>query len=121
MKKKQVVYTGRPRIRKGDTVVVIAGKDRGATGKVLRVVPAKGRIVIEGVNLVKRATRPNPQKNIKGGIVEREAPISWSNVQLRDPEKGKPTRVSVTRKGGERVRIAKKSGTAIGAEAGESR
>ena len=91
MKKKQPEYTGKTRVRKGDDVVVLAGKDRGAHGKVLRVVPAKGRVVVEGVNLIKRATRPNPQKNIKGGIVEKEAAIAISNVMLRDPETGKPT------------------------------
>ena len=73
MKKKQPEYKGKTTVRKGDDVVVLTGKDRGAHGKVLRVVPAKGRVVVEGVNLIKRATRPNPQKNIKGGIVEKEA------------------------------------------------
>ena len=69
MKKKQPEYKGKLTVRKGDDVVVLTGKNRGAHGKVLRVVPAKGRVVVEGVNLIKRATRPNPQKNIKGGIV----------------------------------------------------
>ena len=113
MKKKQPEYTGKNRVRKGDDVVILAGKDRGAHGKVLRVVPAKGRVVVEGVNLIKRATRPNPQKNIKGGIVEKEAAIAVSNVMLRDPETGKPTRVGIRVEGGERVRYARRSKATI--------
>jgi len=74
-------------IRKNDQVVVRAGKDRGKRGRVLSVVPEKNRVVVEGVNLIKRHTRPNPQKNIKGGIVEREASIHASNVMLVDPER----------------------------------
>ncbi len=103
------------RIRRGDEVVVISGKDRGHAGKVLRVLPAKGRVVVEGANLVKRATRPNPQKNIKGGIVEREAPLQLSNVAMKDPSSGKPTRVGVREEGGQRVRFARKSRTTVSA------
>ncbi len=113
MKKKKAVFTGKLRIRRGDVVVVIAGKDRGASGKVLRVLPAKGRLIVEGVNKIKRATRANPQKNIKGGILEREAPVAVANVQLKDPETGKPTRVGVRTEAGERVRYARKSGTTV--------
>ena len=80
-------------IRKNDTVVVTAGKDRGKRGRVLRVVPDKNRLVVEGVNFISRHTRPNPNKNIKGGIVEREASLHASNVQLVCPECGKTTRV----------------------------
>jgi large subunit ribosomal protein L24 len=87
-----VAVTG-PAIRKNDNVLVIAGRDRGKRGRVLRVVPEKGRVVVEGVNFVKRHTRANPQKNVKGGIVEREAPLSASNVQLVCPECGAPTRI----------------------------
>ncbi len=115
MKKKQPEYKGKTTVRKGDDVVIMTGKNRGAHGKVLRVVPAKGRVVVEGVNLIKRATRPNPQKNIKGGIVEREAAIAISNVMLRDPETGKPTRVGVRVEGGERVRYARRSSATISA------
>ena len=82
MKKKQPTYGGKRRIRKDDVVVVLTGKDRGAQGKVLRVIPDKGRVIVEGVNKIKRATRANPQKNIKGGILEREAPIAISNLML---------------------------------------
>jgi len=80
-------------IRKNDNVVVVAGRDRGKRGRVLRVIPDKTRVVVEGVNFIKRHTRPNPQRNIKGGIVEREASLHVSNVQLVCPECSEPTRV----------------------------
>ena len=80
-------------IRKNDTVVVTTGKDRGKRGRVLKVVADKNRLVVEGVNFIKRHTKANPQRNIKGGIVEREASIDASNVQLVCPECGKRTRV----------------------------
>ena len=80
-------------IRKNDNVVVITGKDRGKRGRVLKVLPEKNRLVVEGVNIIKRHTKPNPQRNIKGGLVEREAPLHASNVQLVCPECGKPTRL----------------------------
>jgi large subunit ribosomal protein L24 len=79
-------------IRKNDMVMVIAGNARGKTGKVLKVYPDRDRVIVEGVNIVKRHTRPN-QKNPQGGIVQREAPIHASNVQLLDPKSSKPTRV----------------------------
>jgi large subunit ribosomal protein L24 len=113
MKKKKAVYTGKSRIRRGDEVVVTSGSDRGASGKILRVLREKGRVVVEGVHMIKRATRPNPQKNIKGGIVEKEAPIAISNVMLKDPGNGKATRVGVRVEGEERVRFAKKSKTTV--------
>ena len=80
-------------VRKNDSVVVMAGRDRGKRGRVLRVIPDKGRVIVEGVNFIKRHTRPNPQRNIKGGIVQREASVSASNVQLVCPECSNPTRV----------------------------
>ena len=96
-------------IRKNDNVVVITGRDRGKRGRVLRVLPAKTRVVVEGVNFVKRHTRPNPQRNIKGGIVEREAALHLSNVQLVCPECSKPTRVGHERRDdGSRVRVCRK-------------
>src|SRR5450759_746837 len=113
MKKKQPTYTGKRRIRKDDVVVVLTGKDRGARGKILKVLPDKGRAVVEGVNKIKRATRGNPQKNIKGGILEREAPIALSNLMHVDPEGGKPTRVGVKKEGEDWVRYAKKSGATV--------
>jgi large subunit ribosomal protein L24 len=96
-------------IRKNDQVVVIAGRDRGKRGRVLRVLPGKGRLVVEGVNFIKRHTRPNPQKNIKGGIVEREAALSASNVQIVCPDCGAPTRIGNRRlDDGRRIRFCRK-------------
>ena len=80
-------------IRKNDNVVVVAGKDRGKRGRVLRLVPAKNRLIVEGANFVKRHTRPNPAQNVKGGVVEREAPLHASNVQLICPDCGAATRI----------------------------
>ena len=101
-------------IRKNDQVIVRAGKDRGKKGRVLSVLPDKNRVVVEGVNLIKRHTRPNPQKNIKGGIVEREAAIHASNVMIVDPDTNEPTRVGKkVLSDGTRVRIGRKSGAVI--------
>ena len=101
-------------IRKNDQVLVRAGKDRGKRGRVLSVIPDKNRVIVEGVNMIKRHTRPNPQKNIKGGIVEREAAIHLSNVMLIDPETSEPTRIgSKTMPDGTRVRIGRKSGAVV--------
>ena len=80
-------------IKKNDNVIVTAGSDRGKRGRVLRVLPDKGRVIVEGVNFIKRHTKANPQKNVKGGIIEREAPLHASNVQLVCPECGATTRV----------------------------
>ena len=96
-------------IRKNDNVLVITGKNRGTRGRVLRVDPVKNRLVVEGVNMIKRHTKPNPQKNIKGGVVEREASVHASNVQLMCPECGKQTRVGRKILGdGRKVRICRK-------------
>lgn len=80
------------KIRKNDNIVVIAGNDRGKTGKVLKVFPKTSRIIIEGINLRKRHTKPN-QKNPQGGIIEKEAPIHVSNVMILDPTNNEPTRI----------------------------
>ena len=96
-------------IRKNDNVVVTTGKDRGKRGRVLKVLPEKNRLVVEGVNFIKRHTRPNPQRQIKGGVMEREAPLHASNVQLLCPECGKPTRLGKKILGdGRKVRICRK-------------
>jgi large subunit ribosomal protein L24 len=96
-------------IRKNDNVVVTTGKDRGKRGRVVRLVPEKNRLVVEGVNIMKRHTRPNPQKNVKGGVVEREAPLHASNVQVVCPECGKPTRIGKKiLDDGRKVRICRK-------------
>ena len=107
------------RIREGDSVLVIAGKDRGKTGKVLRTEPSKHRVFVEGLSMVKRHQRPrsvkDTQKNAQtGGIIEKEGPIDVSNVMLLEPTDNKPTRVGV-RVGddGKRVRYAKRTGNAI--------
>ena len=96
-------------IRKNDNVVVTTGKDRGKRGRVLKVVPVKNRLVVEGVNFIKRHTKPNPQRGVKGGVVEREAPLHASNVQLVCPECGQPTRLGKRILGdGRKVRICRK-------------
>ncbi len=96
-------------IRKNDNVVVTTGKDRGKRGRVVRVVPDKNRLIVEGVNIIKRHTKPNPQRNIKGGLVEREAALHASNVQVVCPECGKPTRIGKKILGdGRKVRICRK-------------
>jgi large subunit ribosomal protein L24 len=96
-------------IRKNDTVVVTTGKDRGKRGRVLKVVTDKNRLVVEGVNFIKRHTKANPQRNIKGGLVEREAPLHASNVQLVCPECGKATRLGRRiLEDGRKVRICRK-------------
>jgi large subunit ribosomal protein L24 len=96
-------------IRKNDNVVVMTGKDRGKRGRVVRVVADKNRLLVEGVNIIKRHTKANPQKNIKGGLVEREAPLHASNVQLLCPECGKPTRIGRKILGdGRKVRVCRK-------------
>ena len=95
-------------IRKNDTVLIITGKDRGKRGRVLKVLPDKNRLIVEGMNLIKRHTRPNPGKNIKGGIVEREASLHASNAQLVCPECGAQTRVGRKILGdGRKVRVCR--------------
>ena len=101
-------------IRKNDNVVVVAGKDRGKRGRVLQVVPDKNRVVVEGVNFIKKHTRPNPQANIKGGIVEREASLHASNVQIVCPECGTPPRIGRQLLGdGRKVRVCRKCDGAV--------
>ncbi|WP_445148907.1 50S ribosomal protein L24 [Baekduia sp. Peel2402] len=100
------------KIRRDDEVVVIAGKDRGKTGKVLKVDPAKERVTVEGINIVKRHQRPLPNApQVEAGVIEREGPIHISNVQLLDPKTKKGTRVGVVREDGKRNRVARGSGT----------
>ena len=102
------------KIRKGDTVEVISGKDAGKRGRVLVVDPVRQRIVIEGVHMIKRHTRPNPQRRIQGGIVEREAPIHVSNVMVISPDSGRPTRVGYKiLEDGRKVRVTKTDGAIL--------
>ena len=99
------------RIKKEDEVVVLAGKDRGKKGKVLGISSGGNRAVVENINMLKRHTRPNPQKNIQGGVVERESPVHLSNLMVICRECGKRTRVSFTRlSDGKKVRECKKCG-----------
>jgi large subunit ribosomal protein L24 len=104
------------KIRKDDTVIVLAGKDKGRSGKVIKVMPKAGRVLVEGVNLAKRHTKPSVGVP-EGGIVSKEAPMAISNVAMRDPKTGKPTRVGFKFVGEgdakRKVRVAKRSGVEI--------
>ncbi|WP_163655165.1 50S ribosomal protein L24 [Listeria sp. PSOL-1] len=99
-------------VKKGDKVQVITGKDKGKSGKVLAAFPKKDRVIVEGINMVKKHTKPS-NINPQGGILNVEAPIHVSNVMLIDPKSGEPTRVGYEVRGDKKVRIAKKSGEAI--------
>jgi large subunit ribosomal protein L24 len=106
------------KIRRDDEVVVISGKDRGKTGRVLRVDPKKSKVYVEGLNIVKRHQRPTQVPNAQraesvGGVIEKEGPIHISNVMLIDPKDKKPTRVGIAREGGSRARVARRSGTQL--------
>jgi large subunit ribosomal protein L24 len=107
------------KIRRDDMVKVIAGKDRGKTGRVLRVDPKAQKVFVEGMNVQKRHIKPRTLQDTQanqstgGGIIEREGPIHISNVMLLDPSSGDPTRVAIKREDGTRVRVAKRSGKEI--------
>ncbi|WP_070121482.1 50S ribosomal protein L24 [Bacillus marinisedimentorum] len=99
-------------VKKGDKVKVISGKDKGKEGIILEAYPKKDRVLVEGVNLVKKHSKPS-QMNPQGGINELEAPIHVSNVMMLDPKSGEPTRVGYKVENGEKVRVAKKSGEVL--------
>ncbi|TVY06652.1 50S ribosomal protein L24 [Paenibacillus cremeus] len=100
-------------VKKEDNVFVITGKDKGKKGRVLAAFPRENRVLVEGVNLIKKHTKPS-QQNPQGGIIEQEAPIHVSNVMLIDPKSGQPTRVGYkVLENGKKVRVAKKSGEVI--------
>ena len=102
------------KVKRNDQVLVIAGKDRGATGKVLKVFPVEGTAIVERINLIKRHTRANPQRQVQGGIIEREAPIRLSNLQVICPECGKTARMGRTRlEDGSGARVCKRCGAVI--------
>ena len=106
------------RLKTGDEVIVIGGKDRGKRGKILRVDPKHERVFIEGLNMIKRHQKPRQVAGAQraeqvGGVIEREGPIHVSNVALADPKEGKPTRVGIELQDGKRLRIARRSGARV--------
>ncbi|MEJ2792128.1 MULTISPECIES: 50S ribosomal protein L24 [Iodobacter] len=103
------------KIRKGDEIIVITGKDNGKRGTVLRVIPAEDRVVVEGVNVVKKHQKPNPMRGVQGGIVEKTMPVHISNVALFNTATGKADRVGFkTLEDGRKVRFFKSSGEVVG-------
>lgn len=101
------------KIKKGDQVIIIAGKDKGAKGEVLKTLPAESRVIVQGVNIATKHTKPS--QLTPGGVEKKELPIHVSNVALADPKSGKPTKVGFkVLKDGKRVRVARKSGETIG-------
>ena len=100
------------KIKKGDQVVILSGDDKGKTGEVVKAMPKEGKVVVQGVNLVKRHTKPS--QTTPGGIVTKEAPINVSNVAVKDPKSGKATKVGYKVENGKKVRVARKSGEVIG-------
>jgi len=103
------------KIRQDDEVIVIAGKDKGRRGKVLKVIPDSKKVLVSGVNIVKKHVRPNPQKNIQGGIVEQEAALDISNIAIYNTATDKADRVGYKVEDGKKTRIYKSSGETIGA------
>ncbi len=100
------------KIKRNDQVIVIAGKDKGKSGRVLRVITEKNRVLVEGVGMIKKHVKPNPQTGRQGGIETREAAIAISNVMLQDSE-GKPTRVGYRIEGDKKIRIARSNGSDV--------
>jgi len=107
------------KIKKGDTVQILSGKDRGKQGRVLEALPRDGKVIVENLNLIKRHTKPRPMRDpsrmgqtqmLPGGVIERPAPIHLSNVMPLDPKDKKPTRVRIVVEDGKRVRVAARSG-----------
>jgi large subunit ribosomal protein L24 len=106
------------RLKTGDEVIVISGKDRGKRGRILRVDPKHQRVFIEGLNMIKRHQKPRQVAGAQraeqvGGVIEREGPIHVSNVALADPKEGKPTRIGIEINDGKRLRIARRSGARV--------
>ena len=114
IKKYKPIVTSKIKIKRGDQVIVIAGKDkdRNKVRRVLRVIADKNRVLVEGAGMIKKHVKPNPQRNIKGGIVEQEAAIHISNVQLVDSD-GKGTRVGFKVDGDKKMRVARSNGGEI--------
>jgi large subunit ribosomal protein L24 len=106
--------TKRAKIKKNDQVVIIAGRDKGKRGRVLEVLPSTGKVKVEGAGMIKKHQRANPQNNRGGGIIDKEAYLDISNVQLIDPDSGKPTRVRYQVEGdGSKSRVAARSGQSL--------
>ncbi|WP_028448402.1 MULTISPECIES: 50S ribosomal protein L24 [Chitinibacter] len=103
------------KIRKGDEVVVLTGKDKGKRGVVVRALPASDRVVVEGVNVVKKHQKPNPMRGVQGGIVELTMPVHVSNVAIFNAKTGKADRVGFKIEDGKKVRVFKSSGEVVGA------
>ena len=103
----------RMKVRRDDQVLVISGKDRGKTGRVIEVDPKKERVFVEGLNIVKRHQRPRPGSTDPGGVIEKPGPIHISNVMLIDPSDSKPTKVGIVREDGVRRRIARRTGNKL--------
>lgn len=101
------------KIKKDDNVIVIAGEDKGKKGRVIEVLTEKSRVLVEGVNIISRHTKPNTAGNAQGGIVKKEAPVHISNVALVDPKNGKASRIGRKLEKGKLVRVSKKSGEVI--------
>jgi len=101
------------KIRRDDEIIVLAGKDKGKQGKVLKVLPASNRLIVEGVNLIKKHTKPNPQLGVAGGIVEKEASIHVSNVAIYNSKTGKADRVGFRLEGEKKVRFFKSDGELV--------
>lgn len=99
------------KIKKGDQVIVITGRDKGKTGEVVKAMPKENKVVVQGINLVKRHTKPSQES--AGGIISKESPIHVSNVALIDPKSGKATRIGFKIENGQKVRVAKRSGEVI--------
>ncbi|WP_438449138.1 50S ribosomal protein L24 [Gorillibacterium sp. sgz5001074] len=113
LKKIKESHNNKLHVKKDDTVIVITGKDKGKKGRIIEAYPRLNRVLVEGVNMVKKHQKPT-QQNPQGGIIEQEAAIHVSNVMLIDPKSGKPTRVGYkVLENGEKVRVAKKSGEVI--------
>ncbi len=107
-------HHGKTHLKKGDTVVVLSGRDRGKQGKVLRVIPAKGTAIVERVNFLKKHTRPNPQKNVKGGIMERESPLRMEKLQVICPSCNEASRLGSRRDEEGAVRYCRNCDAALG-------
>lgn len=100
------------RLKKGDSVRVVSGSHKGSEGKILAILPESNRVIVEGVNIIKKAQRPT-QDNPRGGFVEREAAIHASNVQILDPQSGKPSRIAYKSEGKSKIRISSKTGARL--------